>query len=287
MKAMGNLKENTIEELTVVRLSDMGAFLEAGTGNTSDDILLHNNQQTHPVEVGQKVTVFLYHDPHHRLTASMHLPQIPLDGIGYVCVLLTTRFGAFVDVGTERGIFLPFSNMIGRVEKDQYIWVKLYKDKSNRLAVTMHVEDEMRRIALPCLGYKVGDSITGTIYNMTPEGAFLISKDRHILFLHKSELRDDIKMGSEIKGRIVFIRKDGHVNISLRPQKESAMGTDAEALLKKLTENGGELFITDSSDPQEIKDMLGISKSAFKRAVGNLLKKKLIDLGEKSIRLVR
>ena len=87
MKAMGNLKENTIEELTVVRLSDMGAFLEAGTGNTSDDILLHNNQQTHPVEVGQKVTVFLYHDPHHRLTASMHLPQIPLDGIGYVCVL--------------------------------------------------------------------------------------------------------------------------------------------------------------------------------------------------------
>jgi predicted RNA-binding protein (virulence factor B family) len=94
-------------------------------------------------------------------------------------------------------------------------------------------------------------------------------------------------MGSEIKGRIVFIRKDGHVNISLRPQKESAMGTDAEALLKKLTENGGELFITDSSDPQEIKDMLGISKSAFKRAVGNLLKKKLIDLGEKSIRLVK
>ena len=91
LKAMGNLKENTIEELTVVRLSDMGAFLEAGTGNTSDDILLHNNQQTHPVEVGQKVTVFLYHDPHHRLTASMHLPQIPLDGIGYVCVLLTTR----------------------------------------------------------------------------------------------------------------------------------------------------------------------------------------------------
>lgn len=86
-------------------------------------------------------------------------------------------------------------------------------DKSNRLAVTMLVEDEMRRIALPCLEYKVGDSITGTIYNMTPEGAFLISKDRHILFLHKSELRDDIKMGSEIKGRIVFIRKDGHVNI--------------------------------------------------------------------------
>ena len=110
----------------------------------------------------------------------MHLPQIPLDGIGYVCVLLTTRFGAFVDVGTERGIFLPFSNMIGRVEKDQYIWVKLYKDKSNRLAVTMHVEDEMRRIALPCLEYKVGDSITGTIYNITPEGAFLLRTQGYV-----------------------------------------------------------------------------------------------------------
>ena len=123
--------------------------------------------------------------------------------------------------------------MIGRVEKDQYIWVKLYKDKSNRLAVTMHVEDEMRRIAMPCLEYKVGDSITGTIYNMTPEGAFLISKDRHILFLHKSELRDDIKMGSEIKGRIVFIRRDGHVNISLRSVPTS---TNAQNLVVKRTQ---------------------------------------------------
>lgn len=103
-----HLRENSLAELTVARISDMGAFLDAGTGTTSDDILLHHSQQTRPVKEGEKVKVFLYHDPHHRLTASMRLPQIPVGGIGYAPVMLTTRFGAFIDVGTERGIFFPF-----------------------------------------------------------------------------------------------------------------------------------------------------------------------------------
>ena len=105
-------KENSIAELPVVRVSGFGAFLDGGTGNSKDDILLHKGQQTHEVKEGERVKVFLYHDPHHRLTASMRLPQIAIGGIGYAPVLLTTRFGAFVDVGTERGIFLPFSQMI-------------------------------------------------------------------------------------------------------------------------------------------------------------------------------
>ena len=80
----------------------MGVFLNGGTGNTNDDILLHKNQQTEEVHIGDKVTVFLYHDPSGRLTASMRLPKIKVGQIGYAPVINTTRFGAFVDVGTER-----------------------------------------------------------------------------------------------------------------------------------------------------------------------------------------
>ena len=87
----------------------MGAFLDGGTGNTNDDILLHINQQTEEVHIGDSVTVFLYHDPSGRLTASMRLPKIKIGQIGYAPVINTTRFGAFVDVGTERGIFMPFA----------------------------------------------------------------------------------------------------------------------------------------------------------------------------------
>ena len=132
------------------------AFLSAGTGDSNDDILLHNAQQTEPVKVGDRVKVFLYHDPHHRLTASMRLPKVKDGEIAYTDVLLTTKFGAFVDVGTERGIFLPISETIGRVHPGQKIWIKLYTDKTGRLAVTMRgVAEDMIKIAKPAHGLKV------------------------------------------------------------------------------------------------------------------------------------
>lgn len=281
-----HLRENSLAELTVQRTSDMGAFLDAGTGATSDDILLHHSQQTRPVEVGEKVKVFLYHDPHHRLTASMRLPQIPVGGIGYAPVMLTTRFGAFIDVGTERGIFLPFSQMEERVETGQSIWVKMYVDKTGRLAVTMKVNEDIRKIAIPAEGVKVGDMVTGTVYNKTGDGIFLITRKRWIAFLHRDEIVKPIHMGDEITGRVTFLRKDGHLNISLRPQKEKSMEGDMQLLLDYMNRHNGTLPFTDQSDPALIKASLGISKSAFKRAVGHLLKLKKISMKEGKITLI-
>lgn len=281
-----HLRENSLVELTVQRTSDMGAFLDAGTGATSDDILLHHSQQTRPVEVGEKVKVFLYHDPHHRLTASMRLPQIPVGGIGYAPVMLTTRFGAFIDVGTERGIFLPFSQMEERVETGQSIWVKMYVDKTGRLAVTMKVNEDIRKIALPAEGVKVGDMVTGTVYNKTGDGIFLITRKRWIAFLHRDEIVKPIHMGDEITGRVTFLRKDGHLNISLRPQKEKSMEGDMQLLLDYMNRHNGSIPFTDQSDPALIRASLGISKSAFKRAVGHLLKLKKISMKEGKITLI-
>ena len=101
------LLENTIATLKVLRTSDQGAFLDGQTGNTNDDILLHKDQQTSPVAIGDEVEVFLYRDPKGRLTASMRLPAMKVGQIGYVEVINTTNFGCFVEVGTERGIFMP------------------------------------------------------------------------------------------------------------------------------------------------------------------------------------
>lgn len=212
-------KENSIAEMTVARLAPFGAFLDAGTGNSADDILLHKEQQTNEVRQGDKVRVFLYHDPHHRLTASMRLPQIPINGIGYAEVLLTTRFGAFVEAGTERGIFLPHTETVGTLRAGQKIWVRLYVDKTGRLAVSMKVDEEMRRLAKPCHGIKVGGKITGTVYNMTDQGAFIITRENGSLSVPK-DMPADLRMGQEVTGRVTFIREDGHLNISLRPPKE-------------------------------------------------------------------
>ena len=279
------LKENSIAELPVVRKSSFGVFLSGGTGNSSDDILLHNGQQTGPIDVGDTVRVFLYHDPRHRLTASMRLPKLSIGGIGYAEVLLTTRFGAFVDLGTERGIFLPFSEMMAPVQKGQKIWVKLYLDKTGRLSTTTYVDEEMRRIAIPCTERKEGDIVTGTVYNITRQGAFLITRERWIGFLHQSDFPKLLTLGQKLSGRITFIRKDGHFNILLRPQKEIAMDDDMDILLEHLQKHGGVLPYTDKSEPAIIKANLGISKSAFKRAVGHLLKTNKIKMHEGKIKL--
>ena len=157
---------STVATLTVARLGEMGAFLDAETGSTHDDILLHKTQQTAPVAVGDRVKVFLYKDPKGRLTASMRVPKMEEGQIARLKVINVSRDGAFLDVGAERGIFLPYAGMRGRPQIGETVWAKLYTDKSGRLAVTMEVEDEMRRASASACGkVRVGDHVTGAIYN--------------------------------------------------------------------------------------------------------------------------
>ena len=102
---------STVAVLKVVRQSEMGAFLDAETGNTNDDILLHKTQQTGDVHIGDMVKVFLYLDPKHRLTASMRVPKLKEGQIARMRVINVSKDGAFLDVGAERGIFMPYAGM--------------------------------------------------------------------------------------------------------------------------------------------------------------------------------
>jgi len=273
-------KAGDVAALTVARVSDLGAFLNAGTGNTSDDILLHKAQQLTDVKVGEEITVYLYMDPKGRLTASMKLPKMKEGQIAHVTVINTTRDGAFVDIGAERGVFMPFAGMRGRLRTGDKVWVKLYRDKSDRLAVTMEVENEMRLASKPAADVAVGDLVTGSVYNYNEEGAFLITEERFIAFLHNSEVITRPKVGETITARITFIREDGRLNVSMRPVKEEAMGQDAESLLKYLEARKGRMPYSDDTAPEIIREKFNLSKSAFKRALGKLLKARLIEQRE-------
>ena len=132
-----SVHEGMVAVMRVVRLGEMGAFLDAETGNTSDDVLLHSQQQTAPVAVGDEVEVFLYRDPKRRLTASMRVPKMKEGQIARMKVVNVSKDGAFLDVGAERGIFMPFAGMRGRPRIGERVWAKLYTDKSGRLAVTI------------------------------------------------------------------------------------------------------------------------------------------------------
>ena len=259
--------------LKVVRLGEMGAFLDGGTGNTDDDILLHKLQQTAEVKEGDEVKVYLYLDPSKRLTASMKLPKMREGQLGYVRVISVTRDGGFVDIGAERGVFLPYSQMRGHVSEGQLVWVKLYRDKSGRQAVTMRVEEDMQRASKPATGVKVGDKVTGTIYNILPEGFFIFTTQRFIAFLHRSEVPGGrLDFGQQITGRVTYLREDGRINISMRLQKENALVADAEDIYAYLVQRNGSMPYCDSTPLEIIKQKFGISKAAFKRALGHLMK---------------
>ena len=269
-----------VVELAVVRKSDLGVFLDAGTGNTSDDILLHNAQQTEPVAVGQTVKVYLYTDPKGRLTASMRLPQMREGQVARVEVINTTRDGTFVNIGAERGVFMPHAGRRGLPRRGEKVWVKLYRDKSGRPAVTMEVEDELRQASRPAEGIKVGDMVTGSVYNYNEQGAFLFTKDRFIAFLHNDEMTERPRVGAELDTRVTYIREDGRINVSMRPAKENAMDEDTAKILQVLRSRGGQMPYSDNSPPEIIKEKFNISKAAFKRAMGRLLKDRLIEQKE-------
>lgn len=267
---------STVATMTVARTGELGAFLDAETGNTSDDILLHKLQQTKPVKAGDKITVFLYKDPHGRLTASMRTPKMREGQIARLKVINTSRDGAFLDVGAERGIFMPYAGMRGKLQVGEVVWARLYTDKSGRLAMTMKVEDEMRRASRPATDVKIGDTVTGSVYNLTDQGAFMFTDERNIAFMDNHEMTFKPRVGQTLTGRVTFIREDGRINISMRPIKEKAINIDASMLYDVLVQRGGKMPYCDETSSEIIRERFGISKAAFKRALGHLMKERKI-----------
>ncbi|MBR5914631.1 MAG: RNA-binding protein [Selenomonadaceae bacterium] len=267
----------TVATLKVARVSDFGAFLCAETGNNDDDILLHKTQQTAEVKVGDSVNVFLYLDPKKRLTASMRVPKMREGQIARLKVINQSKDGVFLDVGAERGIFMPFAEMVGRPQVGDIVWAKLYTDKSGRLATSMKVADEIRRASKPAENIQRGDRIIGAIYNITDAGAFVFSEERYIVFIAQKEIPQPIKAGDVVEARVTFVREDGRLDASLRFAKENALDNDAEKILNFMREHGGQMPFNDKTAPERIFSIFHISKAAFKRAIGHLFSERRIE----------
>ena len=286
MKTKPLLKPMTVAELKVVRTSDFGAFLDAGTDDSDDDILLHKAQQTAAVEVGDVVKVFLYLDPKKRLTASMRVPKMREGQIARLKIINVTDDGAFVDVGAERGIFMPFAEMRGRPQVGEIVWAKLYRDKSGRLAASMKVSDEIRRASNPAVNVKRGDMLKGAVFNIIDKGAFVFSDERYIIFIPQKDIPRALRVGEVVEVRITYLREDGRLDGSLRAIKETAIDRDAEKIFAFMQSNGGTLPLNDDSSPEKIFAVFKISKAAFKRAIGHLFKTRRIEKFNDTFKIV-
>lgn len=271
-----------IQELEVVRKTEIGMYLNSKSDKIGPDILLPIKQVPQDVQTGDEIEVFIYRDSEDRLIATTRKPKIVLGELGVLKVVETTRIGAFLDWGLEKDLFLPFKEQIGKVEKGREYLVGLYVDKSDRLCATM----KTNKILTSKSPYKVNDKVQGIIYRINKDmGAFVAVDNKYDSMIPKHEVYSSHRIGDKIEARVTKVREDGKLDLSIREKANVQTDEDVIQILTKMIKNGGILNLNDDSSPEEIKKQLNMSKGAFKRAVGRLLKEKKIQIIEKGIKL--
>lgn len=271
-----------IQTLKIVKFTDFGAYLSDGANN-EDRVLLPIKQLPEGAEVGDSVEVFVYRDSKDRLISTTNKPYLTLGQAVKLTVNDVTSIGAFLDWGLEKDLFLSFKEQTTRVRKGQSYMFALYIDKSNRLAATMKVYKY-----LPVgEGYEVDQEVSGIVYELSDRfGAFVAIDGKYQGLIPSKEVHGNLAIGDEVTARITAIREDGKINLSPMKKAYMQMEEDAEHIIKVIEQFDGVLPFNDKADPAVIEREFGMSKAAFKRAVGKLYKARVIEIGEKSIRLL-
>lgn len=272
-----------IQELEVKRHTSVGAFLNTeDSGRDDEDVLLPKSDLPENMKVGEKVEVFVYRDSQDRVISTTKKPLVTLGEIAPLEVIDITKIGAFLDWGLERDLFLPFSEQSVKLEKGRKYLIGLYIDKSNRLCGTMKIRNFLRNDST----YKPNDWVQATIYNLNDDlGAFVAVDNKYEGLIPRKELLGVYVEGEELKVRVTNVKEDGKLDLSLRERFYMEIDKDAELILNRTIEKGGILLLNDYSSPQEIREELNISKSAYKKAIGKLLKEGKIEFIENGIKI--
>ena len=259
--------------LTVVKIVDFGVYL----GSDEERVLLPKKQVPEGIEAGDPVEVFLYKDSSDRMIATTKEPKITLGELAVLEVADVGRIGAFLDWGLEKDLLLPFKEQTVKVEKGDRCLVSLYVDKSGRLCATMKVYPLLRTDS----PYKKNDMVRGTVYGISREfGVFVAVDDRYSALIPRREVYGRMFIGQQVEARVADVKADGKLDLSVRGRIPEQMDADAQQIMERIEKNGGCLPFTDKADPERIKMEFGMSKAAFKRAVGRLLKQGKVTIDE-------
>lgn len=267
-------------KLMVVKKVDFGVYL----GTDEERVLLPKKEVPTGLEIGDPVEVFLYKDSDDRLIATSRMPAVTLGETAILTVKDTGRIGAFLDWGLPKDLLLPFKEQTAKVKKGDKVLVSLYVDKSKRLCATMKIYGMLRTDS----PYKKDDMVEGIIYDTSDNfGVFVAVDNCYSALIPKREAYGNLYVGSRVHARVVRVKEDGKLDLSVREKAFLQMDADAQMLMERMERNGGKLPFTDKSDPELIKKELGLSKSAFKRAVGRLLKEQKLQIVENGIEILK
>ena len=269
-----------IQTLAVIRQTPNGVYLNARNEKNNEDILLPKNQVPEELKIGDDIEVFVYKDSEDRIIATVKKPKITLGALAVLKVVETTNIGAFLDWGLEKDLLLPFKEQEGEVKKGEEYLVSLYVDNSNRLCATMKIYS-LLSIESP---YKNNDRVSGIIYSINElYGSFVaVDNKYHGLILNK-EMYGNYAVGNKVEARIKKVRTDGKLELSVREAAHDEIEGDAQKILNLMKLHNGKLKLNDNSSPDTIKAELNMSKKAFKRAVGRLMKEGALEITDEGI----
>lgn len=271
-----------IQELEVMREKEFGIYV-GDSDHPDSSILLPKKQVPEGIKMGDRLKVFVYKDSEDRLIATTSIPRLEVGQTAVLTVKDTAKIGAFLDMGLEKDLLLPFKEQIYKVKVGDECLVSLYVDKSSRLAATMRVYPY-----LSCESpYKKDDWVQGRVYEVNEKlGTFVAVDDKYYGLIPQKELFRSCQYGEKVEARVTKVREDGKLDLSLRQKAYLQLDSDMELVMQAIEEFDGVLPFNDKADPAVIKKELKLSKNAFKRAVGHLLKAGKIEITEKSIRRI-
>lgn len=273
------IKLGEYNNLKVKRKAEFGYFLDAGTGNTSDDVLLHKRLlNKNKIEVGDEVKVFIYKDSEGRLSATMEYPKAAVGDIAYLKVVAHTKIGSFIDIGLPKDILVPFKAQKYEMTKGNRYLFYIYEDKSGRLAATTDIFPYLS-VDAP---YKIGDSVDGIVYGFqTNNSACICVENKYDAVILNNEYFTELNIGDKLESlKVIKIYEDGRLGLTPRKERKAELDTLEIAIMSYLEGNDGFMRFNDKTSPEDIATVFNSSKKNFKRALGVLMKKNLIIQNE-------
>lgn len=273
---MGNIMPGTITTLKVTHESPFGYFLN--NGEQEEDILLHHNEMTREeLTEDEEVEVFLFQDRQGRLAATMTIPTITIHTFDWARVEeVKADMGVFVNIGIDKAMLLskddlpPLQEVWPQV--DDMVYCTLEIGHNGRLFIRLAKEADFQDIAKKADKSLFNNNVTGRIYRTLYAGSFIFTIDGYLGFIHDSERKEEPRIGQKVTGRVIDVKEDGTINVSLLPRKQEAMGEDSDKIYAYMESRNGAMPYWDKSQPDDIEARFGMSKGAFKRALGKLMK---------------
>lgn len=275
------MENGKINKLDVVRKDQKGFYLQDKKGK---EIFLSKEEMGKDLETGSSIDVFVYKDRSQKISTRM--PFVQVDEFAFLKVKFLTDQGAYVDWGLEKELFVPLEEQMEELKEDSsYLFFVFEDEDTGAIRGSQRVEDF---VFADEIDVKRGDEVDLLLYRESNLGINAVVNNLYQGLIFKSDIHKEVKVGDQVKGYIKQVREDGKIDLLLEPLGyKKSVESNTDVLLNAIKKAGDFLPLTDKSTPEDVKKSVGLSKKAFKRAAGHLYKKKLIEIRNDGLYLVK